>query len=455
MKAMIIKEFRELARDRRTVALLIALPIVLLTVFGYAANFTVETTKALLIGPAAAEVRAELSDNAKATEDFDLDLRTQDLTEEEILTILKEGDYSTVIRAESGDDSTPLVARTHMWTDGTQLFAAQAASAAWMNVVSEDVKTRITDIRARIDEARTRGENTQRELESMQESLSSLRSALSGLEQAAAAASSGAASPEQALSSLDALAALGPLPELSTIEKTPSPEIPDMSTIDLNALDSKQAITVAFNPDLTTSWVMIPGLIGLILTFVGTIVTAIGLVREREAGTLEQLAVMPLSPASIILGKIVPYLFLALLDAGLITALGVLIFNVPFRGSWWVFSLLSFVFVFVVLGFGILISSVSETTGQAIQMSMMVMMPQILLSGFIFPLDSMAVGVRGIGYCLPLTWFFKAAIGIFLKDATLSQILLPLAILCVFALVVFGAATARMAKSLRSGGASR
>ena len=452
MKAMIVKEFRELARDRRTLALLIALPIVLLTVFGYAANFTVETTKALLVGPAAQEVGAELSDNATALDDFAFEIRDADPGEEEILSILAQGEYSTVIRAESGDDSTPLVTRTHLWTDGTQLFAAQAASASWMKVMSEDVASRVAELRSRIDAARERAETARAELESAEEALSTLESALSGLERAAAAVRSGAMAPEEALS---ALPELDSLPKVPALDSARSLEFPDMSTIDLDALDADEAITVAFNPELTTSWVMIPGLIGLILTFVGTIITAIGLVREREAGTLEQLAVMPLSPASIILGKVIPYLLLALLDAALITALGVWIFHVPLRGSLLLFALLALVFVFVVLGLGILISSVSETTGQAIQLAMMVMMPQILLSGFIFPLDSMAAGVRWIGYCLPLTWFFKAAIGIFLKDASLSQLGLPFAVLCFFALLVFGAATARMARTLRTGGASR
>ncbi|WP_115728437.1 ABC transporter permease [Actinomyces culturomici] len=398
---------------------------------------------------------AELKDNSVAVDDLELTASTEDLTDDQIESLLKEGDYSTIIRATSDDDSTPLVSRTHLWTDGSKLFEAQSASGTWMKVLSEDVKTRVADLRSQIEDTKAQAETAQENLADAKASLSDLKEKLAALQQVVAQVKSGTVAPQQALANLPDLSSLDSLPNLDALDSAQSLAIPDTNAIDLDALDADQAITIAFNPDLTTSWVTVPGLIGLILTFIGTIVTAIGLVREREAGTLEQLAVMPLSPASIILGKIVPYLILALLDAGIITGLGIAMFHVPFRGQWWLFALVAFVFVFVVLGFGILISTVSETTGQAIQLAMMVMMPQILLSGFIFPLDSMAPGVRWIGYCLPLTWFFKAAIGIFLKAATLSQVAVPFLILCGFAVLIFGAATARMAISLRSGGATR
>lgn len=111
------------------------------------------------------------------------------------------------------------------------------------------------------------------------------------------------------------------------------------------------------------------------------------------------------------------------------------------------------VFLFVVLGIGVLISSVSQNTGQAIQMAILFVVPQVLLSGLIFPLDSMPIGVRWIGYVLPLTWFREIAQGVMLRDAGLDTLWLPLAILTVMAVVAFGAATARMRFSLTHGGA--
>ena len=218
-------------------------------------------------------------------------------------------------------------------------------------------------------------------------------------------------------------------------------------------LDPDDLVTVLFNPELKTSWVMVPGLIGLILLFIGTVITSIGLVRERETGTLEQLAVMPLRPSSIILGKIVPYFMVAVVDMAVVTMLGVCLFGVPFNGSLWLFSLAALIFLFVVLGIGVFISSISQNTGQAIQMAILFMVPQVLLSGLIFPLTSMPLGVRWIGYALPLTWFREIAQGIMLRSVTLEGIWLPFVILAAMAVVVFGAATARMRYILTHGGA--
>jgi len=218
-------------------------------------------------------------------------------------------------------------------------------------------------------------------------------------------------------------------------------------------LDPDDLVTVLFNPELKTSWVMVPGLIGLILLFIGTVITSIGLVRERETGTLEQLAVMPLHPSSIILGKIVPYFMVAVVDMAVVTMLGVWLFGVPFNGSLWLFSLAALIFLFVVLGIGVFISSISQNTGQAIQMAILFMVPQVLLSGLIFPLTSMPLGVRWIGYALPLTWFREIAQGIMLRSVTLEGIWLPFVILAAMAVVVFGAATARMRYILTHGGA--
>jgi ABC-2 type transport system permease protein len=208
-------------------------------------------------------------------------------------------------------------------------------------------------------------------------------------------------------------------------------------------------VQVLFNPDLKTSWVMVPAIIGLILTFVGTIVTSIGLVKERESGTLEQLAVMPLPAPAVILGKIAPYFLLAGLDMAIVTLLGMWIFGVPFNGSVLAFIVGAALFLFVVLGIGVLISTVSQTTGQAVQVAFMTMLPQILLSGMIFPLDAMAAGVRWIGYILPLTWFTKVSQGVMIRGASWDYLWLPLLILATLAVVIFGAAVARLSRDIR------
>jgi ABC-2 type transport system permease protein len=207
-------------------------------------------------------------------------------------------------------------------------------------------------------------------------------------------------------------------------------------------------VEVLFNPDLRTAVIMIPGLCGIILVFVGTIATALGVVRERQTGTLEQLAVMPFRPRDVFVGKIAPYLVIAALDMVIVVLAGMLLFDVPFRGSVATFSLGAGLFLFVTLGIGVLISTVSQTQGQAIQLAMMTVLPQILLSGLFFPLYSMAAGVRWIGYLLPLTYFIQVARGVMVRGTPISALWLPLTVLAVMAVIVFAASTWRFRRDL-------
>ncbi|GAA4785708.1 ABC transporter permease [Corynebacterium canis] len=391
MKAMIIKEIRELARDRRTLGLLIIIPLLLLIVFTYAANFSVDKTDVLVAGPGAQHTKTILDNNESAQERFNITKVDTAVTKEDIHGLLQDRTYNAVIYAETPDsEHEALSAHNHIYIDGSLLFSAQSAQQAWIRAIIEDGRAKLTEAR-------------------------------------------------------DALAETPPTPGGQR------PQLP--STIE--SLDLDQVSTVMFNPELKTSWVLVPGLIGLILTFIGVIITSIGLVREREAGTLEQLAVMPLRPFAIILGKILPYFFMALFDIVLITFVATKLFEVPFEGSIWRFAVVAVLFLFVVLGLGILISSISQTTGQAIQLAIMTVLPQTLLSGLIFPLDAMAVGVRWISYILPLTWFNNAAQGIMLRATSLDQIASSVGVLSLMAVVIFGAATLRMRAILRNGGATR
>lgn len=394
MKAMIIKEIRELARDRRTLGLLIIIPLLLLIVFTYAANFSVDKTDVLVAGPGAQHTKAILNNNESAQARFNITKVDATVTKEDIHGLLQDRTYNAVIYAETPDsEDQALSAHNHIYIDGSLLFSAQSAQQAWIRAIIEDGRAKLTEAR-------------------------------------------------------DALT------EFTQTPPTPGGQRPQLpSTIE--SLDLDQVSTVMFNPELKTSWVLVPGLIGLILTFIGVIITSIGLVREREAGTLEQLAVMPLRPFAIILGKILPYFFMALFDIVLITFVATKLFEVPFEGSIWRFAVVAVLFLFVVLGLGILISSISQTTGQAIQLAIMTVLPQTLLSGLIFPLDAMAVGVRWISYILPLTWFNNAAQGIMLRATSLDQIASSVDVLSMMAVVIFGAATLRMRAILRNGGAAR
>jgi len=206
---------------------------------------------------------------------------------------------------------------------------------------------------------------------------------------------------------------------------------------------------VLFNPTLDTSAVLVPGLAGLIIVFVGTLVTSMSVVREQEAGTLEQLAVMPFKPKDVFIGKIAPYFLIAAIDIIVILVIGTLVFDVPFNGSAIPLAIGAVLFLFVALGVGVLISSVSENQAQAIQLAIMTLLPQVMLSGIIFPLSSMAPAVRWIGYLLPLTYFNQVAKGVMVRGAGMGDLLAALALLAALGGVIFGLAVIRFSRQLR------
>lgn len=208
------------------------------------------------------------------------------------------------------------------------------------------------------------------------------------------------------------------------------------------------AVEVAFNPDLSTPTIMVPALVGLIMLFIGCLATSLGVVRERQTGTLEQLAVMPLSPTDLFVGKLAPYLAIAVLDLLVIVGVGLTLFDVPFRGSVLLFAVGAAIFLFVALSLGVLISTVSENQGQAVQLALMVLLPQVMLSGLLFPIEAMAGPLRIIARALPLTWFNQVARGVMIRGATLSEVAVPLGVLCGMAVVIFGLAVRRFARDL-------
>jgi len=150
----------------------------------------------------------------------------------------------------------------------------------------------------------------------------------------------------------------------------------------------------------------------------------------------------------VFLGKIVPYFAVAAVDLAIVLAVGIAVFGVPFRGSPAVFGLGALLFLFVTLGIGVLISSVSQNQGQAIQLAVMTMLPQVLLSGLIFPLSSIAIGVRWIAYLLPLTYFNEISKGVMLRAEPLGPLWLPFTCLAVLGAVVVTAATLRFRRFL-------
>jgi ABC-2 type transport system permease protein len=336
MLAMILKEFRQVGRDRRTLAMLIVMPVVLLLVFGYAASFEVDEIPTVVVGQAADTVTSQLPDL------FEVESTDASGTRDDAIDDLVAGDAQVAVVAEPGAPTVLI--------DGSELFMAQAA--------------------------------------------------------------------------LQVTAAM-------------QAQVPGLTS------------QVLFNPNLDTSAVLVPGLAGLIIVFVGTLVTSMSVVREREAGTLEQLAVMPFKPKDVFIGKIAPYFLIASVDIVLVLLIGTILFDVPFNGPFLPLALGAVMFLFVALGLGVLISSVSENQAQSIQLALMTVLPQIMLSGIIFPLSSMPAGIRWIGYLLPLTYFNQVAKGVMVRGAGLGDLLIPLGLLTLLGSVIFGLAIIRFARQLR------
>lgn len=346
MWTMIVKEFRQLKRDRRTLALLIVLPVLLLVVFGYAARFDVSKVTTVVVGPSAEAVAGDLR--------APFDVVEVDPDGGRSLAESRLQDGSAVVGVVTGPSWVAVL------MDGTQLFAVQTAQGA--------------------------------------------------LARMAQAAKTNGATPPAVV------------------------------------------VQILYNPNLTTSWIMIPGLTGLILLFIGTLITSLGIVRERQTGTIEQLAVMPFRPWDVIIGKIVPYLLLAALDLIAIVVIGMVLFGVPFVGNVATFAIGALLFLLVTLGMGVLVSTVSQNQGQSIQLAIMFVVPQILLSGLIFPVSSMAAEVQWIAYVLPLKYFIDISRGVMLKATPLTALWGPLLVLAGMAVIVLGLAVLRFRRDLAPSG---
>jgi ABC-2 type transport system permease protein len=331
VQAMILKEFRQMRRDRRTMALLFMVPLLMLAVFGYAARFDVKDIPTAVVGPESPAALQALGPG------FDV-VDRQPAGDEAAARRLLRDSKAHVALVTSADRIAVLI-------DGSELFSAQSA-----------------------------------------------------------------------------LRRVSALPEAQ--------------------------VQILYNPELKTGHVMIPGIIGFILLFVGLFITGLGVVREREQGTLEQFAVTPLRPIDVILGKIIPYFLIAFVNLVLSVVAGLVVFGVPFRGSVLLFAAFGLAFLFAILGFGVLVSTASRSQGEAVQLAILIILPQVMVSGMVFPLSAMPAGVRWLGSLMPLTHFIIGMKGILLKAAPLQALWVPLAVLVLMAGAVFVVSVLRFRREL-------
>jgi len=183
------------------------------------------------------------------------------------------------------------------------------------------------------------------------------------------------------------------------------------------------ATTTWYNPDLRSAVYIVPGLVGVILTMTMVMITAMAIARERERGTLEQLIVSPLRRGELIVGKIVPYVAMGLLQMTLILVLGRLLFGVPVVGSLGLLYAFALVFIAGNLALGLFFSTLAQTQQQAMQMSFFFLLPNILLSGFMFPWDAMPLPMQWLSQALPLTHFLRIVRGVALKGSGFADLL--------------------------------
>lgn len=205
---------------------------------------------------------------------------------------------------------------------------------------------------------------------------------------------------------------------------------------------------VLYNPDLLGSYNIVPGLIAVILFQTGASLTGLAIVRERERGTMEQLIVTPIRSWELILAKIIPYILVSFADTVLILVLGTLMFGVPIRGSLLILFAMTGLYLLPTLGYGLLISTVARTQQQAQLMVMPIMLPAMMLSGFIFPISSLPLVLQYVADLLPTTYFIYIMRAVVVKGVGLDLIIPQTIALSIFAVVLLGLAMWRFRKNL-------
>ena len=214
------------------------------------------------------------------------------------------------------------------------------------------------------------------------------------------------------------------------------------------AVPGQIRVVAFYNPERRSAINIVPGLIGVILTMTMVLFTGVAIVRERERGNMELLIATPVTRSELMLGKVLPYAAIGLLQTTVVLALGVWLFQVPVRGSVLDVYLAAILLIVANLTLGLLISTKAQSQFQAMQMTFFVFLPSILLSGFMFPFAGMPVAVRWLAEVLPLTHFLRIIRGVMLRGATLPEVWPDVLALVGFTVVMMAAAILRFRKRL-------
>ena len=229
--------------------------------------------------------------------------------------------------------------------------------------------------------------------------------------------------------------------ELASHSRAPAP------VADAAASSIQPVVRVWFNPRLESRDFMIPGIVALLLLVVTTNLSSMGIVREKELGTLEQLNVTPLTRAELIIGKLLPYGMVGLLDVVLVLSVAIFWFEIPMRGSYVLLFGMTLVYLVTTLGLGLFVSTISSTQQQAMMTTtFFFLLPMVLLSGFVFPIENMPAAVQPFTYLIPLRFFLVILRSIFLKGVGLETLWPQALALALWGVAILSLAIARSSK---------
>jgi ABC-2 type transport system permease protein len=372
LTALIQKESLQLIRDRRTLMMILGLPLIQLFLFAYALRLTVDHLPTVLVDQSHDTQSRALIESLENSGYFDMDFIIQD--QKQVIQLIDSGQARAGIvippnfnaAIERGDANLLIL------LDGSDSFSLQAG----FNAASSIAQTYNLKL---IAQKVTRSGSTG--------------------------------------------ASLGSLPQTTML-------------------------SVLYNPDSNDLVFILPGLAAMLIQSLAVASAATAVVRERESGTLEQLLTTPARPIELMIGKLVPILGLILGDMFIILGIGVFWFKVPFQGNFWTFIWLAVLFIISSLGLGLLVSTVARSQKQAQQISNVLMLLSLLLSGFIYPRDNMAAIPKLIGNLIPLTYFMRIARGVITKGVGMSVLWSDTLILVFYGILIIGLAAVTFKKRL-------
>ncbi len=364
--SIILKEFIQLRRDRRTMAMIVVIPIIEMSLFGYALSTDIKNVSLVVWDASNTPESRELIESFRQTEFFSVNFYAtnyDDITE----------------RIESGEAKTALVIPPEY---SNHLHRGETAPVQFFTDGSEPT------------------------------------------------------------SGIQALA------NASLIVQAKGAELMSREQLSQVSLPVSLQPRVWYNPAMQSSIFYLPGLVGLILQMLTVMLTAFAIVRERENGTIEQLNVTPLRRGELIVGKLIPYIIIAYAQVILVLTTAVLIFNMPIRGNLLLLLSLTSLFLMFSLGIGLFISTISHTQFQAMQASIMILLPSIILSGFVFPVESMPKLAQWVSAILPLTYYLRIVRGIVVKGIGMEYLWQDTVILAAMGVLTLVIASSRVRKTL-------